>query len=133
MDQKSVVERLKFVLCSGLRPAYLIKASLPICFGIALASLATTSNAQSINCLQGGSNLTERTICQNGDLKYAAKEVERLWGLLKPADQQSFRPSQRDWLAKRNRCEANINCISNIYNTRNMNILETMDDGAGEG
>ena len=92
------------------------------------ANAVPQAKAQSFNCRQSGLNLTEHAICQSRDLSEKDEELDRLWGLLTEADRRSMRQGQRRWRGSRDRCGSNHACISRKYDTRIVDLLETMDE-----
>jgi len=58
-------------------------------------------------------NKTEHTICANEELSRLDKKLVKVYGSAKASTK-----SQREWLAQRNRCKNDIECIKDSYKSR---------------
>jgi uncharacterized protein len=63
--------------------------------------------------------LAEQTICADArlsQLDFKLTEVYKFWlSRMQPDMRAQYRGDQRDWLAVRNACKANILCIEDAY------------------
>ena len=88
---------------------------------LALTALTSAANAASFNCY-GGLSYTEAAVCDNQWLshldtvmadKYFTKLNERYgWR------REQLRNQQINWLYSRNDCAANVQCLTQKYNSR---------------
>ncbi|MDR3497525.1 MAG: lysozyme inhibitor LprI family protein [Ancalomicrobiaceae bacterium] len=87
---------------------------------LSLAAVAT-AHAQSFSC-RTTNNCTEAVICSDQHLgRLDEKMADRYYKLRRLSDRRDARDlleSQRDWLADRNSCGCNADCLIDYYTSR---------------
>lgn len=97
---------------------------LKYCLGIGLAFLAQNALAAGFDCSLSGLNTTEKTICKDTYLSgldnvtngYFVKAMDNSFAV------GSLAREQRKWLADRNRCGTDAECIKQRYIERNKTL-----------
>jgi len=77
-----------------------------VLLNIALADTLSWCNSSNLN-------KTEHTICANDELSKLDKKLAKVYGLAKASSQ-----SQKEWVAQRDKCGNDIECIKNSYTSR---------------
>jgi uncharacterized protein len=90
--------------------------------------LAAPAAAQSW-CANGGLNPTEQVICTPPDLGWRDHLLEEAYGAVR--HQPGVQPAQQSWLAGRNACGWNADCIRAAYDSR-IAQLQGLAGGGGK-
>src|SRR5260370_12008934 len=114
--------RLSFALISGL---FLALTVLPYLHAQAAASAPAAAPRQqpSFDCRKATS-ASEKTICANAALSRLDFQLGRAWERLllafdiDPVQQPQMRQDQRTWIARRQECGEDANCIGKLYRDR---------------
>jgi uncharacterized protein len=83
---------------------------------------ATPREQPSFDCLKAAS-LSEKTICANAELSRLDFQLGQMWKALlddfiDPAQRTQMRQDQRTWIARRQGCGDDANCIGKLYRDR---------------
>jgi uncharacterized protein len=100
----------------------------------AATTLAGAGYAASFDCKKAATP-TEHAICDNPQLSHLDNQMAGLYytlisnGSLTPAQVNTVKSEQVNWLAKRNACGANYNCLISAYTDQIMYLNATAGKG----
>lgn len=99
---------------------------------IFLFSIPAIGSSASFNCSDSSLKTDERTICKHIDLNDQDVRISTMYNMLEillPPEQKSRMViQQREWIQRRERCGASVDCLRNEYQGRLNDLNSYVED-----